>query len=167
MPIDYACIAKNGIIQDEYPARQHQIKGFVMRILKNMPPQEHKYTWFKDDKNYHYQNTKLHTVKKDSDDRYTYFCVAGIDYSYRLCYDMIAELAEKHQASLRENKSLRTILRETVAKYNNPEKFDTFYKVKNKIANLKEDMIQNVEKIMQNLEKVDSLVEKTGDVCLF
>lgn len=164
MAILYGCLAKDREIIADYPKRiSYDARDIVKLILRNMPPQEHKHTWYDKGNHYHYWLVRQKDpVEPDGFVLYAFFCVATEDYPFRTCYNMIEKFKLLY-LDRKDNRSGPELIKDLIQEYNNPMN-DLHLRVKAKISKMKEDVLTSVDKIMNNLTDIDSLVLKTDEV---
>lgn len=104
-----------------------------------------------------------------------FFCMSGKDFGSRIPFNFLDDVKERFLSSYPGEQSKRIqpnglnrefgqILKQQTKFFNNPRQNDRIQKVKGQINEVKDIMIDNIDKVLARGEKIDILVNRTGDL---
>ncbi|KAL0478726.1 vesicle-associated membrane protein VAMP7 [Acrasis kona] len=157
MPILYANIVEAaGTVKGQYPAKEKDTNFSEVILNKIVPRVEatnHKRTLTQKQYEYHYKYSGA----------FIYFCVAE-NASKRVCWAFIDDVEELFLKTPGISPSKVTkVLEERIKFYNNPAN-DKVAALQNKVDEVREVMIDNLDQILDRGEKMDVLVDKTNEL---
>jgi hypothetical protein len=135
----------------EYPPNQYpQVAEVCSRIIRNIPLSE------KVKKTYEAPNEdqSIHLV---SDGSKAYICVAE-DTPLRVCYGFLKSVSE--MVSEKDEKALLGVLRERMEFHNNMSN-DAMGKLQKELDDVKDIMMENMEKVLEIGEKLDVMLDRS------
>jgi vesicle-associated membrane protein 7 len=155
MPIYYASVTKNGeTIASFGPKKNYQ--STIRNITERIPHQTHNQTLKENDNSIHY-----HHFKQDRDTSYLLVAVTDEKFPLRIVFDKLFK--EMLNEAQQPTNKLSQYLSERAKFWNDP-KNDSMTKMQNKINTIKEEMVDNVEKMMAQQEQLAVVQEKTEEL---
>eukprot|EP01121_Diplochlamys_sp_Union-15-3_P014478 TRINITY_DN4612_c0_g1_i1.p1 TRINITY_DN4612_c0_g1~~TRINITY_DN4612_c0_g1_i1.p1 ORF type:complete len:198 (+),score=30.42 TRINITY_DN4612_c0_g1_i1:36-629(+) len=150
MPIYYACIAKGtNILLQAGPNKKY--KKIVAAILGKITRNEQK--------SYVYEGNKYNYTTTNG---YTFLCVTNNDYKTRICFAFLKQLELEWDPS--ESTKYQAQLEEHMKSYSDPANVDKASKVQNKISEVKEIMMENIDAVLERGENLKNLHERTTEL---
>jgi vesicle-associated membrane protein 7 len=130
-------------VKAEFPFGKENLRDIIIeKILSKIPPNNHRKTLTQKDIEFHYKREGTLTI----------FCVASTDTKKRLCWNFIDEVSRNYNPQ-----RVKEILKSAVNKWND----DSISTLNEKIDEVKEIMVNNIEKIIDRGEKLEDLVTET------
>lgn len=150
MPIIYAAIAQKNEIFAEYPEREHtKLADVCGRIVAQVPLNENSRKTFEEDTyKFHYKSLGERV----------YICVAHKDMAMRACYAFLESL---DPLLTKDFNSPKKILKERMEYHNDPS-HDKLSNLESEISEVKDVMMDNIDRVLQRGEKLDSLADKSN-----
>jgi vesicle-associated membrane protein 7 len=154
MSIVYAAIAQKNEIFAEYPEREHpKLAEVCARIVAQVPLNENgKKTFEETTYKFHY---------KSASER-VYICVGDRDAPMRRCY---AFLDSVHELTTKDFHNPKRTLKERMEFHNNPAN-DKLTSLQCEIDEVKDVMMDNIDRVLQRGEKLDALADKSGQLAV-
>jgi vesicle-associated membrane protein 7 len=156
MPIVFSLIAdsENNNLGAHPANNKVMTDTIITKILPKLPQDNHKRTLTQKDLEFHYKYSG----------NYVYFCVAEGGYSKRICWAFIDDLETKFlQMRSPSPSQIKKLIKERVQFFNDPNN-DKIIKLQNKLDDVKDVMIDNIEKILERGDKLDNLQQATDDI---
>jgi vesicle-associated membrane protein 7 len=91
---------------------------------------------------------------------YLYLCVAGAEYPMRVCFGFLDDVETKF---LQNGNKAKQLLRERMQYFNDP-KNDKIAAINNQIDDVKNTMIENIDKILERGETLENLMQQTDEL---
>jgi vesicle-associated membrane protein 7 len=123
----------------------------VLKIVPKLPTNNHKRTLTQGDHEFHYKVSG----------EYVYFCVAQKNATKRVCWAFIDEL--ENYVMKNGPKKLKNAIKDKLDHFNDPSN-DKINLLHTKIDDVKDVMIENIDKILERGEKLETLVESTDQL---
>jgi len=131
-------------------------------LLAKIPPNDGKMTYVYDDYVFHYV----------VENGICYLCMSDEKNKHRLPYAFLQDVEQRFisaygaEAAQRAiafsfNEEFAEVIRERMEFYNSGGSFDNIDAIRNQIDEVKEGMVQNIEKVLERGEKIELLVDKT------
>ncbi|KAF8936072.1 Vesicle-associated membrane protein [Dissophora ornata] len=158
MSIIYALVAKGSIILTEYTNSSGNFTTVTEAILEKIPP----------------NNSKL-TYVYDREDGLIYMCMADDSFGRRVPFVFLQDVKEKFLAQYGRERALNSLVpygmnefSNTLAKQmdyfsTNPDA-DRIKQVQGEIEQVKDVMVQNIERVLERGERIELLVDKTDNL---
>jgi vesicle-associated membrane protein 7 len=162
MPIFYALVARGTIVLAEHTARSGNFPT-VTRVLlgKISPNADAKMSYIYDEYVFHYQ----------VEDGITYLCLADEKQKRRIPFLFLADIKDRFRATYGDraktaiafamNAEFSRALADRLEFFNENPGADNFGKVKDQLSEVKDIMVENIEKVLARGEKIELLVDKT------
>mmetsp|Transcript_33498 Transcript_33498/g.60063 ORF Transcript_33498/g.60063 Transcript_33498/m.60063 type:complete len:208 (-) Transcript_33498:1155-1778(-) len=150
MPIIYAAVAQKNSIFAEHPEKeQARLADVCARIVAQVPLNENgKKTFTEDTYKFHYKSLGERV----------YICVAHTETPMRVCYSFLESL---DPLLAKDFNSPKKILKERMEFHNDPGS-DKLGNLQNEIDEVKDVMMDNIERVLQRGEKLDALAETSN-----
>jgi vesicle-associated membrane protein 7 len=154
MPIIFALIADTEREIGSAPSNQPLRDIIVNKVLPKLPADDHKRTLTMKDMELHYK----------FEGNYVYFCVASAGFTKRTCWAYIEDIQEKFTKMNNANGSaVKKLLKDRMAFFNDP-KNDKIAAINQNLDNVKDVMIDNIDKILDRGENLGNLVQATDEL---
>ncbi|KAI8601687.1 putative vesicle-associated membrane protein [Dissophora ornata] len=165
MSIIYALVAKGSIILTEYTNSSGNFTTVTEAILEKIPPNNSKLTYVYDRYLFHYV----------SEDGLIYMCMADDSFGRRVPFVFLQDVKEKFLAQYGRERALNSLVpygmnefSNTLAKQmdyfsTNPDA-DRIKQVQGEIEQVKDVMVQNIERVLERGERIELLVDKTDNL---
>jgi vesicle-associated membrane protein 7 len=108
------------------------------------------------------------------DDGITYFCATDSDDKYRIPFAFLEEIkgtfrrqygGEAHTAvAFAYDKEFKPVVHERATFYNTNPESDTISRVQNQLDQVREVMVENIDKLLERGENIELLLDKTEDL---
>ncbi|KAL0476974.1 vesicle-associated membrane protein 7 [Acrasis kona] len=164
MAIIYALVAHTTTILAEHTQQKGNFQQISKQILEKLPTNNTKVSYL-------YDNYMFHICV---DKGYTFFCMSEKDFGNRIPFEFLEDIKQRfHQsygdkaqtaAAFSLNGDFGRILQRQMEYFSNSEESDKLTKVKGKIQQVKDIMIDNIDKVLERGEKIDLLVDRTADL---
>ncbi|KAJ1978871.1 hypothetical protein H4R33_005860 [Dimargaris cristalligena] len=161
MAIITALVARGPIILAEHATESGNFNTVTQAILEKIPPNNSKLT-------YVYDRYLFHYICQDG---IVYMCMADDQFGRRIPFAFLEEI--KHQfldqysphqiesaLAYGMNEFSRTIARQ-MEHFSKNTQVDSIRQVQGEIAQVKDVMVQNIERVLERGERIDILVDKT------
>ncbi len=90
--------------------------------------------------------------------------IAEEDDNYRVCYALLDDIETKFDKLTNKSKSnVNSLLQDRLKYFNNPEN-DKIKKLKSQVGELKDIMIDNIDKVLERGDTLDRLIDATEDL---
>jgi len=162
MTIVYALVSRQKTVLAEYTATLGNFPTVTRMLLAKIPVADGKMTYVYDDYVFHY------VVESGI----CYLCMSDEKNKHRLPYAFLQDLKDKflakygldaaHRAiAFSFNEEFSRVIQQRMEHYNSGGAMDNIDALKNQIDDVKEGMVQNIEKVLERGEKIELLVDKT------
>ncbi|KAG0296209.1 Vesicle-associated membrane protein [Linnemannia gamsii] len=165
MSIIYALVARGNLILAEYTNSSGNFTTVTEAILEKIPPNNSKLTYVYDRYLFHYI----------CEDGLTYMCMADDSFGRRIPFAFLQDIKEKFLSQYGRERALSSLVpygmnefSKTIAKQmeyfsTNPEA-DRIKQVQGEIEQVKDVMVQNIERVLERGERIELLVDKTDNL---
>ncbi|KAF9916873.1 hypothetical protein FBU30_001111 [Linnemannia zychae] len=165
MSIIYALVARGNLILAEYTNSSGNFTTVTEAILEKIPPNNSKLTYIYDRYLFHYI----------CEDGLTYMCMADDSFGRRIPFAFLQDIKEKFLTQYGHERALSSLVpysmnefSKTIAKQmeyfsTNPEA-DRIKQVQGEIEQVKDVMVQNIERVLERGERIELLVDKTDNL---
>ncbi|KAF9108168.1 Vesicle-associated membrane protein [Mortierella sp. AM989] len=165
MSIIYALVARGSVILTEFTNSSGNFTTVTEAILDKIPPNNSKLTYVYDRYLFHYI----------CEDGLTYMCMADDSFGRRIPFAFLQDIKEKFLAQYSREQALESLVpysmnefSKTIAKQmeyfsTNPDA-DRIKHVKGEIEQVKDVMVQNIERVLERGERIELLVDKTDNL---
>uniref|UniRef100_A0A7S3Q5V1 V-SNARE coiled-coil homology domain-containing protein n=2 Tax=Chaetoceros debilis TaxID=122233 RepID=A0A7S3Q5V1_9STRA len=164
MPILYSLVSRGNTVLAEYTATlaTGNFPTVTRMLLAKIPAADGKMTYVYDDYVFHY------VVESGI----CYLCMSDEKNKHRLPYAFLQDMKDlflgkfgmdaAHRAiAFSFNEEFSPIIQQRMDHYNSGGAMDNIDALKNQIDDVKEGMVQNIEKVLERGEKIELLVDKT------
>lgn len=163
MPIIYALVSRgNHVLAEFTSAGLTGNFSIVTRVLlKKIPEGDSKLSYAYDTYNFHY------TVSNEL----TYLCMTDSDFNRLGAFEFLGEIRDRFVATYGDraktaiafafNADFQRVFAQCVEKYNNSKQNDKIAKVRDEINQVKNVMLENIDKVLDRGEKIELLVDRT------
>ncbi|PVV04375.1 hypothetical protein BB560_001121 [Smittium megazygosporum] len=149
----------------EYRASDDDFAEAISTILSRIPPNDSKLS-------YSFERNLYHYISKN---QIVYLCVAREKFGRRIPFSFLKELksqflskfpdAEDELLGTNENYStFDKIIEKLVNHYKNDPSVDQIRKAQGEINQVKDIMVQNIERVLERGDRIDMLVDKTNNL---
>ncbi|KAI8325964.1 synaptobrevin domain-containing protein [Martensiomyces pterosporus] len=160
--IIYALVARGPIILAEHSNTTGNFQQVTQAILEKIPPNDSKLTYVYDRYLFHYI----------SEGGIVYLCMADDKFGRRIPFAFLQDMMERfvsaftdseieHAMAYGLNSFSRTIARQMDYYSRNPQ-VDPLRQVQGEISQVKDVMVQNIERVLERGDRIDILVDKTN-----
>jgi vesicle-associated membrane protein 7 len=159
----YCVVARERTLLAEYSFCSGNFATVTRILLEKISP-----TPYGQRKSYTYDNYVFHYTTSAG---LTYVCLADREMGQSVPMRFLDEICGRFESSflsasktaiaLQLNNDFQPIMRSTMDKYNDGAANDSMERIRGHIAEISDNMIDNIDKIMQRQEKIELLVEKT------
>lgn len=162
MPIFYGLVARGTVVLAEHTARSGNFPT-VTRVLlgKISPAADSKMSYIYDEYVFHYM----------VEDGLTYLCLADEKQKRRIPFLFLADIKDRFRAAYGDraktaiafamNTEFSRVLGDRMEYFNENPGADSFGKVKDQLSEVKDIMVDNIERVLARGEKIELLVDKT------
>lgn len=160
MTILYALVARGKTVLAEYTFTSGNFPTITRVLLAKIPDQDGKMSYVYDQHVFHYI----------VEDKIIYLCMCDDMSKRRIPFAFLEDIKQRFRATYGEkvhnaiafsmNEDFGRILQKQIDFYNGPSA-DTFAQVNNKLDDVKNVMVQNIEMVLERGEKLELLVDKT------
>lgn len=161
MPIVYALVARGKVVLAEYTNTSGNFPTVTRVLLAKIPPQSTRQSYIYDSHVFHYVVSG----------GLTYLCMSSEQNRHRLPFAFLGKVEEVFTGkygsqaltaiAFSMNDEFSHILKKEMDYYNNNPDVDAVSKVKGQIEDVKNVMVENIEKVLERGEKIELLVDKT------
>jgi hypothetical protein len=138
----------------QYPTNNKVVTETIIgKIVPKLPTNNHKRTLTQGDNEFHYKVSG----------NYVYFCVASKTAAKRVVWAFLDDL--ENYVMKQGNKSLKNVIKDRLAYFNDSSN-DKIHALQTKIDDVKDVMIDNIDKILERGDKLDTLVSSTDGMLL-
>lgn len=165
MTIIYALIARDETVLVEYTQKKGNFQSISRQILEKVSSRNNTKVSYK------YDNFVFHILV---DKGFTYFCMSEQEFGNRIPFLFLEDIKNRFSGSYGEraknatalslNSDFGRVLRTQMEHFSNSQESDKIHKVRGQIQEVKDVMIDNIEKVLDRGEKIDLLVDKTADL---
>jgi vesicle-associated membrane protein 7 len=164
MTIIYALVARGTTVLAEHTQQKGNFQTISKQILEKIPTKNTKVSYL-------YDNYIFHICV---DNKYTFFCMSEKEFGNRIPFMFLDDIKQRFQQTYGDkaqnalafslNGDFGRVLQRQMEYYSNTEKSDKLTKVKGQIQEVRDIMIDNIEKVLDRGEKIDLLVDRTQDL---
>ncbi|KAG0312064.1 hypothetical protein BGZ99_009738 [Dissophora globulifera] len=165
MSIIYALVAKGAIVLAEYTKSSGNFTTVTEAILEKIPPNNSKLTYVYDRYLFHYV----------CEDGITYMCMADDSFGRRIPFAFLQDIKAKFLAQYGRERALESLVpyslnefSKTLAKqmeyFSTDPDADKIKQVQGEIEQVKDVMVQNIERVLERGERIELLVDKTDNL---
>jgi len=162
MPIIYGIVARGTVVLAEFSNAKGNFDQVTKRILEKIPTEHNsKMSYVYDRHIFHYM----------VDSGITFLCMADEEFGRRLPFAYLEDLKNRFKASYGErgrtavalsmNQDFSKVMANLMDYYSNNPNADKMNKVKGEIDDVKNVMVQNIERVLERNERIELLVNKT------
>ncbi|KAJ2456245.1 hypothetical protein EV183_000172 [Coemansia sp. RSA 2336] len=162
--IVFALVARGPVVLAEHSATTGNFQQVTQAILEKIPPNDSKLTYVYDRYLFHYISTNG-TV---------YLCIADDKFGRRIPFAFLQDLIERFVSAFTEdeiataaayglNSFARTIARQMDYYSRNPQ-VDSIRQVQGEISQVKDVMVQNIERVLERNDRIEILVDKSNNL---
>ncbi|KAF9951155.1 hypothetical protein BGZ72_007253 [Mortierella alpina] len=165
MSIIYALVARGSLILAEYTNSSGNFTTVTEAILEKIPPNNSKMTYVYDRYLFHYI----------CEDGLTYMCMADDSFDRRIPFAFLQDIKQKFLEQYGRERALESLLPYSMNEFSktlaaqmeyfstNPNA-DRIKQVKGEIEQVKDVMVQNIERVLERGERIELLVDKTDNL---
>ncbi|KAF9963273.1 Vesicle-associated membrane protein [Mortierella alpina] len=165
MSIIYALVARGSLILAEYTNSSGNFTTVTEAILEKIPPNNSKMTYVYDRYLFHYI----------CEDGLTYMCMADDSFDRRIPFAFLQDIKHKFLEQYGRERALESLLPYSMNEFSktlaaqmeyfstNPNA-DRIKQVKGEIEQVKDVMVQNIERVLERGERIELLVDKTDNL---
>ncbi|KAG0307394.1 hypothetical protein BGZ98_000359 [Dissophora globulifera] len=165
MSIIYALVARGSIILAEYTNSSGNFTTVTEAILEKIPPNNSKLTYVYDRYLFHYI----------CEDGLTYMCMADDSFGRRIPFAFLQDIKERFLAQYSRERALNSLVpyamnefSKVIAKqmeyFSTNPNADKIKQVQGEIEQVKDVMVQNIERVLERGERIELLVDKTDNL---
>lgn len=164
MPIIYSLVARKSVILAEYTGSTGNFTTITKRILDKIPSQNSKMSYVYDKHVFHYI----------VNDGLTFMCMADEAFSRRLAFAFLEDIKGRFHSSFGDrgrvavaymmNAEFSKVLHKQMDFFSNDPNADKLTQVSADVNEVKNIMVDNIEKVIDRGEKIDLLVDKTQNL---
>jgi len=162
--IIYALVARGTTILTEHSTRSGNYTKVVKRILEKIPPQDGRMSYVFERHYFHYLVS----------DGLVFLCMADEAFGRRIPFAFLDDIKNrffstygnrgKTALAYAMNADFARILETQMAYYSNNANADKIRKVHQKIDEVKDIMVTNIERVLERGERIELLVDKTEEL---
>ncbi|KAJ1814002.1 hypothetical protein LPJ56_003195 [Coemansia sp. RSA 2599] len=160
--IIYALVARRSVILAEHSNTTGNFQQITQAILEKIPPADSKLTYVYDRYLFHYI----------SEGGVVYLCMSDDKFGRRIPFAFLQDLMERFIAAFTDaeidgapayglNSFARTIARQ-MDYYSRSPQVDAIRQAQGEISQVKDVMVQNIERVLERGDRIDILVDKTN-----
>jgi len=162
MPLIYSLVSRSIHVLAEYTASglTGNFSTVSRVLLKKIPEQDNKCSYIYDKYVFHYQVS----------DGLTYLCMSDQDFSRPLAFQFLNDIKDRFQATYGDraktaiafafNADFARVLQAQMEKYNS-EGDPKIAKIRQQLGEVKDVMMENIDRVLLRGEKIELLVDKT------
>eukprot|EP00056_Hartaetosiga_gracilis_P016158 m.4110 g.4110 ORF g.4110 m.4110 type:complete len:232 (+) comp3809_c0_seq1:130-825(+) len=163
MSLVYALVAKENQILAEYTASSGNFTTITQAILDKIPEKNQKCSYI-------YDSFLFHYVREGG---IVYLCMADESFHRRHAFSFLAQIKQdfepfksraQHSIAYALNREFSPILKREMGKYNAQRQNDQLAVAQREVQEVKNVMIENIDKVLERSEKIDLLVDKAEDL---
>ncbi|ETV95735.1 hypothetical protein H310_10808 [Aphanomyces invadans] len=161
MPIVYALVSRGKTVLAEYTASSGNFPTVTRVLLAKIPTEDSKMSYVYDQHIFHYV----------VDNGITYLCMADNDFKRRVPFQFLEDLKNRFLATYGErgqtaiafamNAEFQHVIQRQMEYYNASPDVDTVARVQQSLDDVKDAMVENIEKVLDRGEKFELLVDRT------
>ncbi|KAI8053730.1 synaptobrevin domain-containing protein [Syncephalis plumigaleata] len=164
MSIIYALVARSATILAEHTSSNGNFTTVTQHILEKIPEEDSKLTYVYDRYLFHYI----------SQNGLVYMCMADDAFGRRIPFAFLEDIKTRF-TSLYSNDLINSaiaygmnefskVIAERMDFYSNSPNADRFRQVQGEIEQVKDVMVQNIERVLERGERIDLLVDRTDQL---
>eukprot|EP01137_Pigoraptor_chileana_P027799 Opistho-2@10815 len=164
MSIIYSLVSRGSTVLAEYTEKTGNFTTITQSIIEKIPPQDTKMTYVYDRYLFHYV----------SDSGYVYLCMAEEEFGRRVPFAYLQEIKDRFEGAFKGraatsiayglNREFAPVLKQQMEFFSKNPSADKLTQVKQEINQVKDVMVQNIEKVLERGERIELLVDKTENL---
>jgi len=164
MPIIYSVIARGPVILAEYASSRGNFDQVAKRILEKIPNSDSKMSYVYERHIFHYS----------VNDQITFLCMADEEFGRRIPFAYLEDLKNRFQSTYHDraknaianslNEDFSKVMQNLMAYYSNSKNSDNITRLKGEVDEVKQVMVQNIERVLERGERIELLVDKTDNL---
>ncbi|GLD94777.1 hypothetical protein PINS_up003401 [Pythium insidiosum] len=161
MPIVYGLVAREKTVLAEYTASSGNFPTVTRLLLAKIPGTDGRMSYVYDKHVFHYI----------VEDQLTYLCMADDDLKRRVSFMFLEDMKSKFRAmygmrgqtaiAFAMNDEFQHVIRRQMEYYNANPDADALTRVQQQLDDVKDSMVENIEKVLHRGEKFELLVDRT------
>ena len=161
MPIVYALVARGRTVLAEYTSTSGNFPTVTRVLLDKIPSQDGKMSYVYDQHIFHYI----------VENAVTFLCMADESSKRRIPFAFLEDVKNRFTSTYGDkahtaiafamNEDFARVLKKQMDFYNTNPAANNIERVKNQIDEVKDVMVENIEKVLERGEKIELLVDKT------
>ncbi|KAF0976883.1 hypothetical protein FDP41_004178 [Naegleria fowleri] len=166
--IIYSLVSRGTTILCEYTENKGNFQQISRQILEKIPSNKSQKA------SYLYDQYIFH-ILVHGENGLIFFCMSSKEFGSRIPFNFLEDIKERFLTQYPGDQSKRIqpnglnrefgqVLKQQTKFFNNPKQNDRIQKVKGQIEEVKDIMIDNIDKVLDRGEKIDLLVNRTGDL---
>jgi len=162
MPIIYSVVSKGTVVLAEFANAKGNFDQVVRRILEKIP------TTANSKMSYVYERHIFHYIV---DDHLIYLCMADEEFGRRIPFAYLEDLKGRFKVSYGDrgktalafamNEDFSRVMKNLMEYYSNNPNSDKLNKLKGDVDEVKNVMVQNIERVLERGERIELLVDKS------
>ncbi|RKP12125.1 vesicle-associated membrane protein [Piptocephalis cylindrospora] len=164
MSLIYALVARGPLILAEHSTSTGNFASVTQSILEKIPSRDSRLTYVYDRYLFHYISER----------GIVYLCMADESFGRRIPFAFLEDVKHRftetyttHEADAALAYGLNEfarVLADRMIYFSNDPESDNFRRVQGEIDQVKEVMVQNIERVLERGERIDLLVDKTDNL---
>ncbi|KAL3675283.1 hypothetical protein R1sor_025231 [Riccia sorocarpa] len=165
MAILYALVARGTVVLAEFSAASGNASTIARRILEKLPAAADTRVSYSQDRHI------FHILKADG---LTYLCMAHDSFGRRIPFAYLEDIQMRFVKTYGRgaltalayayNDEFSRILHQQMEYFSNDPKADTIKRVQGEIAEVRQVMVDNIDKVLERGERIELLVDKTATI---
>ena len=162
--IVYALVAKSAVILAEFAAGTGNFAAVTRKILEKIPGNDSRMSYVCDQHIFHIMVFE----------GLTYMCMAEEDFGRRVAFSFLEDIKNRFTSAYGDrgrtalayafNEEFSRVLHKQMEHYSSSEEADKIDRVKADMDDVKNVMVDNIEKVLKRGEKIELLVDKTDNL---
>eukprot|EP01114_Cavostelium_apophysatum_P017016 TRINITY_DN4961_c0_g1_i1.p1 TRINITY_DN4961_c0_g1~~TRINITY_DN4961_c0_g1_i1.p1 ORF type:complete len:222 (+),score=51.91 TRINITY_DN4961_c0_g1_i1:136-801(+) len=165
MPIIYSVVSRGTVVLAEYATARGNFDQVVRSILEKIPSTPNSKM------SYVYERHIFHYIV---DDHVTYICMADEEFGRRIPFAYLEDLKGRFKVSYGDrgktalafamNEDFSRVMKNLMEYYSTNPEADKLSKIRGEVDEVKNVMVQNIEKVLERGERIELLVDKTENL---
>ncbi|TMW58931.1 hypothetical protein Poli38472_007076 [Pythium oligandrum] len=161
MPIVYALVSREKTVLAEYTASSGNFPTVTRVLLGKIPTKDGRMSYVYDKHVFHYI----------VEDHITYLCMVDNDFTRRVSFLFLEDMKKQFRAMYGDrgqtaiafamNDEYQHVIRRQMEYYNAHPDADSLTRVQQQLDEVKDSMVENIEKVLERGEKFELLVDRT------
>ncbi|KAJ2727066.1 hypothetical protein GGI07_000184 [Coemansia sp. Benny D115] len=159
--IIYALVARGSTVLTEHSTTSVNVEQITQTILSKIPPTDSKLTYVYDRFLFHYSSVG----------GIVFLCMSDSKFGRRIPFAFLQDLTDRFHAAFTEEEiaeagalglsSFGRIMARQMDYYSRSPEVDVLRQVQGEVAQVKDVMVQNIERVLERGDRIDVLVDKT------